>query len=475
MNLLETVAGKESALAIYDVGSLSFVYLTRMDQPSAETTPLWLIRGRFEQRNEAGSVFFVRQDPESRRVAAFAVQDGWLILGTREDLVAGVLDRLHHEATQDLAGEAWFAGAVQQAAEPSGDLRMLLNLGKLVAMRPFDSYWVQQNDGELKQYSAAVSDLYCEAPAWREQRTMLREPQPNPRPPGTDVSSLAALAPAGTTFWSARAAPSTLSLLTMLRDDLLDPQPSSTSGMAYAPPLATAESAGASSDLETRIDRSPALATQSDPWRTLREMLVAAQPSGVLSVYEAGPAPTGIFIPIHHAVVVASARDWNMVEVQEALTAALHSRLAVSQLGIGWVTRSGPEGGFEALDGQITLLAAARNDKLFLANDAAMLSSLLANAGKTATEDAGVTYAAVFNHSDDEQATFRNLFGLLDRAGSRGSADGAGDVQRGEPPAFFSGNLASLSRVFSAVSQVRMEERDQGAKVSESVRYLWKR
>jgi hypothetical protein len=93
-SLLEKVAGKESCLGLYDIGNLEFVYVTRLDQQDIENTPLWQTRSKFEQRTEAGTAFYVHKDAQSSRIAAFASKDGWLILGTRDDLVAGVLDQL---------------------------------------------------------------------------------------------------------------------------------------------------------------------------------------------------------------------------------------------------------------------------------------------------------------------------------------------------------------------------------------------
>jgi len=84
-DLLEKVAGKQSCLALYDIGNLEFVYVTRLEQQAIENTPLWQTRGKFEQRSEAGTAFYVHKDAQSSRVAAFASRDGWLILGTRED------------------------------------------------------------------------------------------------------------------------------------------------------------------------------------------------------------------------------------------------------------------------------------------------------------------------------------------------------------------------------------------------------
>jgi hypothetical protein len=69
-NMLGSVAGGESALALYDIGNLQFVYVTRMEEAKAEATPLWLARDKFEQRAEGAARFYLREDPQSNRTAA---------------------------------------------------------------------------------------------------------------------------------------------------------------------------------------------------------------------------------------------------------------------------------------------------------------------------------------------------------------------------------------------------------------------
>jgi hypothetical protein len=85
-----------------------------------------------------------------------------------------------------------------------------------------------------------------------------------------------------------------------------------------------------------------------------------------------------------------------------------------------------------------------------------------------------VTYVALFNHMQ-EQSNFRPLMGQLDLAGHRGAADQRAETTAGQSPAFFSGDVASLSRVFSRVESERVEERDLGANVAQTVTYQWMR
>src|SRR6266853_1286084 len=70
--------------------------------------------------------------------------------------------------------DPWFSQSVA-AAGPVGDLRMVLNLEKIVPSPYFRSYWIQRNITDMKQYSAAVSDLFLSGKEYREERVLLKK------------------------------------------------------------------------------------------------------------------------------------------------------------------------------------------------------------------------------------------------------------------------------------------------------------
>jgi hypothetical protein len=472
--LLEKIAGKESCLGLYDIGNLEFVYLTRLDEPAIESTPLWQTRSKFEQRTEAGSAFYVHKDAQSSRTAAFAAKDGWLILGTREDLLAGVLDRLAGTESHNLSTEGWYAEAVKQAAGDQGDLRMVLNLDKIVRTPYFRSYWVQNNITEMKQYASAVCDLYRNGKSYREERVLLRRAAQTTAKQG-DIKALEAMAPENAGFFAAEAAPDPDSLLKRLRDNLLEVKPVQPAVRdADAPSTVSAENAGSATQLDVRIDQAPVSIRQKDAFESLRTLLRTQKPDASLEVFTARAPRDGVFVSLQAAMVLAATRDWDEPTVREALAAALPPELSAGKLGVQWERRSSAGGGYLALDGALPLYAAVNGKQLLLANDSLLLESLLErrqNASPLNGID-GVTYAAVFRHSQEEN-NFRLLMAQLDLVGHSGGSSDQASAANGKPPAFFSGNMASLGRVFSKVQSERIEERDQGSRVMQTVTYQW--
>src|SRR5713101_5415493 len=104
MNFLGQVAGSESALTLYDIGKLQFLYITRLPSTNSLQTQLWQTRSKFETRSAGGAAFYLRRDPESKREVAFAVSGNYLLLSTREDLMASALQLM--AGSTDLKSEA---------------------------------------------------------------------------------------------------------------------------------------------------------------------------------------------------------------------------------------------------------------------------------------------------------------------------------------------------------------------------------
>jgi hypothetical protein len=482
-DLLNRVAGRESCLALYDIGNLEFVYLTRLEQQRIESTPLWQTRGKFEQRSEAGATFYVHKDAKSARVAAFAAKDGWLILGTREDLVAGVLDRLAGVSSHNLFNEGWYAEAVKQAAnQPTvarGDLRMVLNLDKIVPSPYFRSYWVQKNITEIGQYTASVSDLYRTGESYREDRVLLRRASKNTASgntaPGGDLAALAALAPEDAGFYAADALPDPEGLLERMRNDLLELKPERTlTTDVNAPASMAAQTAGNAGQLDVHIDQAPVTKPAVDAFDPLRQLLRSQQPVASLEVFTARPPRDGVFVTLQTGIAISAPRGWDENAVRDAVASALPPDMSAGKLGVQWEKHSSAAGDYLALDGTVPLFVEVNGKQLLLANDSELLEQMLARrqaAGHADSRD-GITYSAFFRHTR-EQENFRLLMAQLDRTARRSGTDQQGAAADGQSPAFFSGNMAGFGKVFSNVESEKMEEKDQGTRVLQTVTYRW--
>jgi hypothetical protein len=147
------IAGTDSALALYEIRDVEFLYISRIADADLVKTQLWAARGKFEQRQAGGVSFYLRTDPASKRTVAFAFTKGYLLLATRDDLVAQSLELLAGGANPSIASDRWYRESVSAAASP-GELRLAMNLEPLAKSVYFRSYWIQRNASMVRRYWA---------------------------------------------------------------------------------------------------------------------------------------------------------------------------------------------------------------------------------------------------------------------------------------------------------------------------------
>src|SRR5271157_1222059 len=419
-NLLRQVAGEQSALAIFDIGKLEFLYITRLPSASSMQSALWQTRSKFETRNAGGATFFLRRDPESEREVAFAVTGDYLLLATRENLLAGALQLMASGDARSIEAEPWWSQSVA-AAGPEGDLRMVLNLEKIVPSPYFRSYWVQQNITDMKQYSAAISDLTLSGKEYREERVLL------PKTAATGDTSVGAgplgvadivrLVPAQAGLYEAKANPTSQDCLALLETKILAPHlgPGVAEKLAPQVELTNGET-GSSTDLETRIDQPPVKAAVAENTEAaLRDLLAKNPVSAMLQVEATEQDKDGVFVRMHSAVALLGQSEWNESAVRSALVDFVRPSLTAGDLGVEWQKN----GEYLELNGLWTLSVAVRGKYLLISDQTGLLTGMLANANQKATWKPAI-FAAGFDHQKEKE-NFARLTGLLDKpaGGSR--------------------------------------------------------
>ncbi len=467
MNFLSQVAGERSVFALYDIGNLQFLYITYLPSAKSMQTTLWQTRSKFEPRSAGGVSFYLRRDPQSQREVAFAVSGDYLLLSTREDLMAGALQLMSGKQDRTVEGEQWWAQATVAAGQ-AGDLRMVLNLEELVPNGYFRTYWVQQNITGLKQYSASVSDLFRSSKQYREERVLIKkeEPKQASSPDGPAAAAeVVRLVPSEAGVYEAEANPTSDAGLALLETKLLAPHLGPVPPSQVAPQVQlTSGEQGGGSDLETRIDQAPGerpVAQQS--LSPLKELLDKTPLLASLQVQSTAPDQAGVFVRIHSAVILVAGSEWNQAAVQSALTDFVRPGLTASQLGVGWQQRAG----YQELDGLWPLVVSVRGKYLLVSDDTRLAEAILANFSRK-SDRRPADLLAGFNHQQ-ERANFARFSNVVDRP-SASVADA--ENRRGEPQ-FFSSNLASVSSTLAAVSAEKIEVRTEGNKERQTVIYEW--
>ncbi|HYM75341.1 MAG TPA: hypothetical protein VE377_05120 [Candidatus Dormibacteraeota bacterium] len=465
LDFVSQVAGERSALALYDIGKLQFLYITYLPTAKSMQTALYQGRTKFEPRNAGGVDFYLRRDPESKREVAFAIAGDYLLLATREDLMAGALQLMSGKQDRTMESETWWRQSTSEAGH-AGDLRMVLDLQTLVPNGYFRTYWVQQNITELSQYSAAVSDLFRSDKRYREERVLIRKKeQEQPASPEglAAAADLSRLVPDDAGVYVATANPPSSSCLALVETKLLAPHLGAPPASQFAPQVQlTSGEQGASSDLETRIDLPPAESpAPGDSASALKALIEKTPALASLQLQSTQRDAGGVFIRIRSAVVLASASDWNEVGVQSAIADLVRPGLTASQLGVAWTAKSG----YQQLDGLWPLTVSVHGKYLVVSDDPVLMESVLANFTRKSERKPLALYAG-FDHKH-ERDDFLRFSNLVDRTNLGLQVGG------NREPQFFSGNMVGLSTTLAAVSAESIEIHPDSGKMRQTVTYEW--
>ena len=421
------IAGTESALALYEIRDVEFLYISRIGEAQVARSQLWAVRDKFEQRQAGGVSFYLRTDAASKRTIAFALANGYLLLATRDDLVAHALELMAGGIGQSVASSRWYTQAVAQAQSP-GELRLVMNLETLVRSVYFRSYWVQRNASALRKYWAGVADLRRVNGTIAESRVFLKAAD---EANAGSVSHLLGLVPPEAGMYKAFHVTGPAEVAELIVRKLIAAPPRYQRDSRIAPYGVSADiRAGSEADLEQRIDE-PELRSKSgvtDAVEAARKFGAARE---VLLVQASAPLGE-TFARINSVIVLAAEADWDAAAVRADLAALQRTS------GVGVV------------------LFELRGKLLFLSNDAGLLAAV-GRAG-AAPPAQRVTYAAGFRHAR-ERANYERIMTALDFGTDRGG------------PAFFSGNLGSLSRVLAGIGEVDLTEEDRAGATLQSVVY----
>jgi len=460
MNLLASVAGGESAIAIYDISALEFLYVTRLPSAQAMQSVPWKAKERFTARAAAGTPYYTKTDPVTRRTAAFAIAGDLLLAATREEALTRALGLLSGAGGNTVRREPWFEEASRAATAP-GELRMVMNLEKLTRNPSFRSYWIQRNVPDLRQYSSAIDDLRRTPSEMREDRVLLRA-EPVSAPDSSALPGLLRLA-ANSSLYRAWAQPDPAFVLDLVSAKILRPGPRGAAESRVAPVVSLdAPPAGDEADLETRIDGAPYEAPGA-VYRpeALRALLDGNHPRAVLQLQSSRTTPDRIFVTNDSTIVIEGSSNWNEAAARDAITRAVESLYTTSRIGVEWRERRVGSMALWELDGLAPIALATRGSTLLISNQSGNLEAVLP-LFEGAVPAVAASYAAGYRAA----AEIPNYTRIMRHI----EAPQAGGQAPGEPP-LFSANLAGLARTLGRVQSVSVLAGDDGRNVKQTIRY----
>lgn len=168
LETLSEVAGEESALALYDIGELSMVFLSTVSRSQMMKTKFANPGKRFEERKKGDVIYFVASD-ETGAVFAFAITDRWFLFSNKLSLMEQTIELLVGNSKEDLSNSDWFKGILEPSLL-SADLVVALNQSALNDDLYFKTYWLHKNAKQLRWIDRTILALKFEQNLIRETR-----------------------------------------------------------------------------------------------------------------------------------------------------------------------------------------------------------------------------------------------------------------------------------------------------------------
>jgi hypothetical protein len=171
---LAELAGRASAVSVYDIGKLEMVFVTEVPRARAVTSALFKLAPQFSERSANGTSYYVRDVTTDggrlNQQFCFAYVEGVLIVTTTEGLMIRAVSNAKASGADSLSSDV-VALAEQAGGFSAHDVTMWLDQARLNRNRYFDNYWIHQNvSGALANIESGLIDLRITREGMNEQR-----------------------------------------------------------------------------------------------------------------------------------------------------------------------------------------------------------------------------------------------------------------------------------------------------------------
>lgn len=448
LTALETFAGTDSALAVYDIGRLDLLYVSRLPAAQLAQNALTGARSGYQTRSAGGQSYFVRQS--GSKTAAFAIAGDYVVVSTREDLLTQALELIRgNTAARPVNDETWYQDAVRSMGNAANNrvaLRLVMDLPTVIKTPYFRSYWIQRNTADLRGYSALLSQLTRRADAFQEDRVLVRSAEVSVNPHGPATVELQKFIPDNvglSRLWDTSSADFAMNLIA---EKFFAAGSVRFVERQNAPVVNLDASAGSEGDFQTRIDEAPKPSLAGTlTLEPMKRLVEAAGIEAVLHLESSLPLNDSTFVRTDAALALRASKQWNANEVQAALTSAAAPYQTVNAIGLQWrnVTSAGRT--LLQWDGLVPLTIYVDGQTLWIGRTPDLLSSALNHPAPVTPKAAA--YLARYNHRT-ELTPYLRIMRMLDLS------------DQANYSAFFSDNIGSLASTLDVIQSVSIRTED---------------
>ncbi|REJ75952.1 MAG: hypothetical protein DWQ47_09995 [Acidobacteria bacterium] len=210
LRFLGSLADKNAALAVYDVGKLDLLLITRVSRPVFETSVLYGLREHFkESRTELGTTIYLREfkadNGRQDEQIVFGLIQGRLVISTDTKLFTLTeANILNPGRGRRLMGNPGYA--LLRKGQKQGMLSIWVDQDRLNRDFYFKKYWLGKPIGEMGGYRSGLFTISVQKGSLIEDRRfLLSRPEPANALSESAVRSLAEFIPEGTALYRIRA------------------------------------------------------------------------------------------------------------------------------------------------------------------------------------------------------------------------------------------------------------------------------
>jgi hypothetical protein len=461
---LQTLAEKQAAIAIYDIGKLDIVLVAPMNETFFSATMFVQNSNNFtENELDDGTKYYLLEAEFDRQrqkqKIIFANFKGRFILATGEKLFLQTLAAI--KGKQRLYDEPNFRKLSERITPNLATV--WVNQEKLNADYYFKRYWLMSDVHNLQNIRAGVFDLYLSEKGLTEKREfLLKEPRNSTAISHTEAENLLTLVPENVPFYRlARVDEKTIGKT--IYETILDKKIIGTKSRKYSNSWRYYDNNYYGDDYEyldsdfdeeiNQTDDDEAVEEKTFPVEVISEALNPSNPTAILTAASPKMLEKPLFVEFRKIAIISlkNPNAFPANQFENAIVEALKNRVTVADTKFVWET----ENGLRKL--KISMLGweigyQIKNDKLFIANNFEFLQECFAAKNKKEIEARKFTDLSVIRLENRQK--------ILD------------DVMKKlafENDDFFTGNVGSLLNVIDDVKEIEIKKEAENLYLREEI------
>jgi hypothetical protein len=454
LQTLSSLAEKQAAVAVYDIGKLDFVLVAPMNKELFSATMFAQNSSKFEENKlEDGTSFYqiefkVDRERQNQKLI-FANIKGRFVLAASEKLFFRTIAAINGK--QRLYDEQDFKKLSEQTTPTLATI--WVNQERLNADYYFKRYWLMSKVEDLQNIRAGIFDLDLNEKGLTEKRIfLLKEPPISSNISNREADDLVAKIPDDVPFYRLQKVEESnlgeVIYATLFDRQMIDEMPRKRSNdWSYSDYDDYYQGDSDYDKAINQVEDDEIIETKLFSFSKISDSLKSANPSAILTATTPKVLESPLFAEFRKVGIISlkNPSGFRADDFEKAIIDGLKNRVTVADTSFDWTTDDGLRKlNIPMLGWEIGYLV--KDDKMFVSNSFEFLSSVAANQNKTKSHKDSFDDLTLIRLKNHEQ----NFEGIMEQLS-------------GEDGDFFLGNISSLLDVMKDVKQIEIRrDEDKG-------------